>query len=236
LFARPAQLSGTDAALDALAAVNGQGGAALSAFRLGTRDPAYRKRVAVSRAKPPTLAAGPGLDAGSAAALNRLLAAEAKANALVAASAKALWRARTARARHDRAATRRQLRASAKFAAQAASALKRLPALRTSAVNALKAGGVAEVIANPDAVGAFLSAVRRSGLPSYLTGPLTRLGLGRADLKHVRAGVLDQTASGASGPVLIASLGDPNRARTRKTLVKEMSAYSLRARRHRLAR
>src|SRR5436190_6866978 len=41
LFARSAQLSGVDAALDALAAVNGQSGAALSAFRLGGRDPAY---------------------------------------------------------------------------------------------------------------------------------------------------------------------------------------------------
>ena len=85
------------------------------------------------RVKPPTVSAGTGLDVQSAASLNKLLAAEARANALIAAMAKTLWRARGAHAKHDPAAAKRQLRASAMLAGQAATALKRIQALRTAA-------------------------------------------------------------------------------------------------------
>ncbi len=225
-----------NSALDALAAVNGQGAAAMLSFRNGKRDPAFRHRVAVKRAKPPTLSAGPGLDGASAAALNRLLAAEARANALIAASAAALWRARGARARHNRAATRSQLRASARFAGQAATALKRLPSLRTAAVNALRAGGVAEVFPTEDAVNAFFATTRRSGFPSYLGGPLGRLGVGRADLQRLRAAVLEHSTAPAVDAALLKPLADPDREKLRAQLVRELSAFSRRARRHRLAR
>ena len=126
-----------DAALHALAAVNGQGAAAMLSIRFGKPDPAFAQRVTVSPATPPTLSAGSGLDAASAAALNKLLVAEARAHALISAMAKALWRTRAAHAGNNQAAARNQLRSSAAFAAQAVSALGRVQALRTGAAAAL---------------------------------------------------------------------------------------------------
>jgi hypothetical protein len=237
LFARPSTSgsAAVDAALDALAAVNGQGAAATLAIPYGKRDPAFKRKVTAARATPPTLSTGPGLDAGSVAALNTLLRAEARANALIAAMAKTLWRARAAHAKHDRAAARRQLRASATFAAQAATALKTIQALRTAAANALTAGGVAEVIASEAAVTAFLATVATSGIPATLSTPMGKLGVGSADLKNLRARVLDQTVSSGSGPALIAPLTDPARVNALKNLITQMSQFSARARKHPIA-
>jgi len=237
-FAHPAQsgFAPVDAALDALAAVNGQGAAAMLAIRESKRDPAFRQRVAVARAKPPTLSAGLGLDANSAASLNNLLVAEARANALIAAMAKALWRERAAHAKHNRAAAKRQLRASATFADQAVTALKRIQALRTTAANALTAGRVSEVFASDDAVTAFIASVKSSGIPASLSIPMGKLGVGSTDLKHLRAGVVDQTVTSASGPVLIAPLQSPTRASGLKSLISELSKFAKRARKHPIAR
>jgi hypothetical protein len=79
MFARPAQSSSAavDAALDALAAVNGQGAAAMLAVSKGKRDPAFKQKVRVARATPPKVSADAVLNARSAAALNKLLVAEA---------------------------------------------------------------------------------------------------------------------------------------------------------------
>jgi hypothetical protein len=225
-----------NAALDALAAVNGQGTAAMVAFRSGKRDPAFKRKVLVKRAKPPTLSPGPGLDAASVAALNKLLVAEAKANALVAAAATALWRARAAHRKKNKSATRSQLRAASKFAGQAATALKALPALRGAAATALIAGQAAEVFPTEAAVQGFVDSVRRSGLPASLRGPLTRLGASSADVKRLRAGVVDSSVTSGAGPVLIKPLNDPERAKERELLIKGLTAFSRKARRHRLAR
>jgi hypothetical protein len=225
-----------DAALNALAAVNGQGAAAMLAIRDGKRDPAFKQRVTVARAKPPSLSSGPGLDAGSVAALNRLLVAEARANALIAAMAKALWRERAAHARQDHAAAKRQLRASATFAGQAVTALKRIQALRTAAAKALIAGAVSEVLAPDKSVAAFISTVKSSGIPTYLRIPMGRLGVGSTDLEHLRAGVLGQTVTSASGPVLIAPLQNSARARELRSLIVQLQKFSVRARKHPIAR
>jgi hypothetical protein len=237
MFARPAQ-SGSpavDAALVALAAVNGQGAAAQLAFLEGKRDPAFRRKVRVTRVKPPTVVAGPGLNAASAASLNKLLAAEAKAYALVAASAKALWRARAAQVKGQRAFARSQMRASAKLAGQAASALKRLPTLRTAAANALTAGGTVEVFPSEAQVIAFLATVKSGGIPTYLRTPLGALGVGNADLKRLRANLARVTAAGSQA-ALIAPLKDANRDKSRKLLISELSKFSTRARKHPVAR
>ncbi|MGZ4332110.1 MAG: hypothetical protein ACXVFQ_22560 [Solirubrobacteraceae bacterium] len=238
LFAGLAQIgaAGVDGALVALAAVNGQGAAALLAIRGGKRDPAFKHRVTVFRARPPTVTAAAGLDVQSAASLNKLLAAEARANALMAAMAKALWRARAAHAQHDRVAARRQLRASAMFAGQAASALKRIPALRAAAARTLTARGVVEAFASDAEVAAFIARVRSGGIPPSLRPALARLGVTGADLAHLRAGVLGQTVTSASGPVLIAPLTNPARATELRQLTTELSQYSARARRHPIAR
>jgi hypothetical protein len=238
VLARPAQSGSTavDAALDALAAVNGQGAAAMLAIRGGKRDPAFQQNVTVARATPPTLSAGAGLDASSAAALNELLIAQARANALIAAMAKALWRARAAHAKHNRVSAKRQLRASATFAAQASAALKRIPALRTAAANAMSGGGVSEVLAVDTAVTAFVATVKSTGIPASLRTPMGKLGVGSTDLKRLRAGVLDQTLTSATGPVLIAPLKDPARASDLRSLISELSKFSKRARKHPIAR
>ena len=182
--------------------------------------------MTVFRAKPPTVTAAAGLDVQSAAALNKLLAAEARANALIAAMAKALWRSRAAHAKHDRVAARRQLRASAMFAGQAASALKRVPALRSTAARTLSARGVAEVFASDAEVAAFIAGVRSGGIPSSLRPALGRLGVAGIDLAHLRTGVLGQTVTSASGPVLIAPLTNPARATELRQLTTELSHYS----------
>ncbi|HJX22302.1 MAG TPA: hypothetical protein VJ454_14995, partial [Steroidobacteraceae bacterium] len=207
-MARLAQtgIADVDGALNALAAVSGQGAAAMLAIREGKPDPDFKHKVSVFRARPPTVTAGAGLDVKSAAALNKLLAAEAKANALIAAMAKSLWRARGAQANHKRADASRQLRASAMFAGQAVTALKRIPALRTAAAQALSAGAIAEVFASDDEVAAFIARVRSGGIPPSLRPALGRLGVNRADLAHLRTGVLGQTVTSASGPALIAPL------------------------------
>jgi hypothetical protein len=225
-----------DEALDALAAVNGQGAAAMLAVRSGKLDRAFGQKVTKARATPPKLSADDVLDARSVAALNKLLVAEAEAYALIAAMAKSLWRARAAHAKQSSTAARSQLRASATFAGQAVTALKRIQALRTAAANALTAGKVSEVFAFDVAVTTFFASVRASGIPASLRAPMGKLGVDGADLERLRAGVLDQTVSSAVGPVLIAPLKNPNRAMELKSLISELSKFSVRARKHPIAR
>jgi hypothetical protein len=235
LIVRPAESGSAaiDSALLALAAVQGQAAAAALAFGEGKPDPAFRRSVRVARVKPPTVAAGAGLDEASATALNKLLAAEARAYALAAASAKALWRARAAKAKRQRAAARRQLRASSKFAGQAASGLRRVPALRKAAATALSAGGVSEVIATEDQVTTFLAMVKSGAIPADLRSALAALGVGSKDLKRVRAGLLHQTVTSGAGPALIDPLKDAGDV---KAAISQLSKFSKRARRHPIAR
>ena len=238
MFAGSAQSASVavDAALVALAAVNGQGAAAMLAIRNGKRDPAFRQKVTVARATPPKLSADSVLNGGSAAALNKLLVAEAEAYALIAAMAKALWRARAAHAKKNSAAARSQLRASATFAAQAATALKRIQALRTGAARGLKAGKVPEVWAFDPAVDAFVAAVRSGGIPAFAT---RADGQARGWKRRPQA-----AARGSPRPVcdrgrracLIAPLLDPARAKDLKSLISELSKYAARARKHPIAR
>src|SRR5205823_3698226 len=136
VVARPAQSgSAAVAALDALAAVNGQGAAAILGIGGGKRDPAFRRRVTLGRGKP-----------------------------------------------------------------------------ATGAAHAMTAGGVSEVLAFDSAVTAFVATVKSNGIPATLSGPMGKLGVGSADLKRLRAGVLDQSMTSAAGPVLIAPLKDPGGA------------------------
>ena len=165
-----------------------------------------------------------------------MAAAEAKAYALAAASAKALWRARAAKAKGQRASARRQLRTSSKFAGQAATALKRVPALRNAAANALTAGGVAEVTASEEQVTAFLAMVRSGSLPPQLRTALAGLGVSSKDLRRLRAGLLTQTVTSGSGPALIEPLKDSTGASELKKAISQLSQYSKRARRHPIAR
>jgi len=231
--------AGPGAALGALAAVNAQGGAALGAFTDGHHDSAFKRKVTAARPSLARLRAAPGLDAGSASKLNALLAAEARAYAAAAAGATALARARAARTKNDRARARTQLLASARFADQAARALKSVPALRAAAVTALRAGGTAEVLVTADQVSTLQAGVRRGGVPADLRAVLAGLGVrGSADLAHVRAGLVSDVISvdSIAGPALIAPLADPARAKLVRTTSSELARYAAKARKHPIAR
>jgi hypothetical protein len=210
------------AALAALAAVNGQGAAAILGIRNGKRDPKFRQAVKVARVKPPTVAPGLGLDAASAAALNKYLVAQAKANALVAAMATALWRMRAARARRDAASAKRQLRAAAGFAAQASRAMNGLPALQTAAANALTQGQVAEVTVGADGVGAEIAAIKRGSYPPAVKAALAKLGVGAVDLKRLSSNLGRVPALG--GGALIEPLREPSQDTQVALLLNQWSA------------
>jgi hypothetical protein len=218
-------------ALAALAAVDGQGSAAILGIRGGKRDPRFRQTVKVARVKPPAIVAGLGLDAASAAALNKYLAAQANANALIAATATAVWRMRGAQARRDAVAAKRQLRAAAGFASQASRALNKLPALRSAAAGALTAGQVAEVTVGADVVAQGIAAVKSGNFPATLKAGLANLGVGAADLKRMRSGAASVPALG--GGCLIEPLQEVSQD---TQLASALTQWSAKARAHPIAK
>jgi hypothetical protein len=216
------------AALLALAAVDAQAAAAGAAFTDLHVDRAYKRKVVAATPKLPKLAAGPGLDARAARALDTLLAAQAKAFALVLAAATSLARSRAALRKHDRTLARRQALASAAFASQAAKTLRGVPALRAKAAATLTSTGTAEVTATAAQVLALQASVRAGGVPSDLAAQLARLGIRGADLGRVKAALL---ASSAGGPALIAPLADPAVTRTIEASAAALAKYAKAARR-----
>jgi hypothetical protein len=221
-FAPPA---GVNAAVAALAAVNAQGAAAMLSIRFGKRDPNFRSKVKVKRVTPPKLVAGNGLDVNSAAALNKLLAAQAKANSLVAAMSTALWRSRAARRRHNQAAAKRQLRAAIAFGNQAVRAFQKLQTLRDAASSALEAGQVAEVVVGADGVAGF----KATGIPADLRPALAKLGVTSADIKRLRS--FAKTVPDVGGNCLI----EPVRAGQDTLITGLLSTWTTQARFHPLA-
>ena len=204
---RAAAAGGADA-LVALAAVSEL--AALAGDRLssGRSDADYRHRVRARKTALRPIAPGPGLDAAAARELDKLVSAEARAWALVNAWAVAHARSLGAiRARNARAAVT-QARASGRFAAQAAKALRPVPGLRRTAAAALRRAGTPEVTVSERQVIAFQDAVRRDGLPADTRARLTQLGLGRAEQQRVSALIVRRQPGSLAGNVLIAPLAD----------------------------
>ncbi len=232
LLARAAS-SPVDAALLALAAVDAQCAAAGIAFTDLHVDRSYRRKVVAAKPAPAKLQPGPGLDARAASALNALIAAEAKAFALLAASAKSLARARGAARKNDALLTRRQVRAAAAFAAQAAKALRRAAPLRAKAANALTATGTSEVTVSAGDLIALQAAVRTGGVPADLAAALKRLGVAGDDLKRVRKALLAQPSSGG---MLIAPLADTQRTQLLQALAAQLARYAKKARRNPIVR
>jgi hypothetical protein len=194
------------AALLQLAAVNGLREAARRAFSDHPVDPAYQADVVAPRPSLPTLVSGAGLDARATAALEALLATQAKGFANALASAKSLARARGALGQGDDEQAGKQVRAAAKFAKRAAKALRRVPRLREKAVEALMDAGVAEVDTSTDEVLAFQTGVESAGLPGDLAALLVGLGADADDLARLGDSLL---VASTGGPALIAPLADP---------------------------
>jgi hypothetical protein len=192
-------------ALLQLAAVNGLREAARRAFSDHPVDLAYQTKVLAPRPSLPSLASGPGLDARAAAALEALLAAQARGFADALASARSLARARGALSQWDEHQAVKQVRAAAKFAKRAAKGLRRLPKLRAKTVEALTEAGVAEVDTSTDEVLAFQASVESDGLPGDLAALLVGLGADADDLARVRDSLL---VSSTGGPALITPLAD----------------------------
>ena len=236
--ARAAPEVGATNALLVLATTSGQRGAAREAFVDGHRDANFVSTVKVAKVSLPAITADATLDAGSAKALTALTAAQAKASAQIMAGAIALARTRGAMAKHNRAAARRQLLASAKFAEAAAKTLKSETTLRAKAAAALKAGKVEEVNITPDAVAAFVKSVRSSGVPSSLRSLLADVGIKGHDLGRVRAGLLQKDVDPiyAAGPALIAPLSDATDRHDHSQLIADLHAYARSSRRHRIAK
>ena len=225
-----AAAAGSADALVALAAVSHLAALAGDRLRSGRSDANYRRRV---RARKPALrpiAPGPGLDAAAARALDQLVSTEARAWALVDAWAVAHARSLGAiRARNARAAVT-QARASGRFAAQAAKALRPVPDLRKAAAAALEGAGTPEVTVSEREVAAFQDSVRRGGLPADTRARLTQLGLDRAEQKRVAALILRRQPGSAAGNVLIAPLADASTLATMSRLATQLARQATRAR------
>jgi len=216
------------AALLQLAAVNGLREAARRAFSDHPVDPVYQTNVVAPKPSLPTLVSGPGLDARAAAALEALLASQAKGFADALASAKSLARARGALSQGDDKQAAKQVRTAAKFAKRAARALRRVPRLRGKAVEALMEAGVAEVDTSTDEVLAFQASVESVGLPGDLAALLVGLGADADDLARVRDSLL---VSSTGGPALIAPLADAAQTADLESIGLELRRFAKSARR-----
>ena len=218
-----------DMALLQLSAVEALKGTAIAAFADRHTDRAYLRKVATPKPSLPALAPGPGLPQQAAASLTALLAAEAKAFALVLAAATSVARARGALSRKDVKRAKGHVAAAGRFATLAARALKPLPGLRAATATTLRGTGVAEVESRIAEEVAVQASVRDTGVPSDLRALLSRLGVTGDDLK--RASFRLTGAPTPGGPVLIAPLADPGRAREVAGLATAMGRYATSARR-----
>ena len=219
-------------ALLLLAAVNAQGVAAGLALTGTETDRAYKRRVRAAKPRLPKLA-GRGLDPGAAAALDKLLAAEAGAFAQIDAAATALARSRGALRAKSASRARRHALAAAGFCSKASKGLGRLPALRAQASATLRAAGVAEVDVPAAEVSALQASVETSGLPAELVTLLKGLGLGRDDLKRATQAL---TVTAPGGPALIGPLADPARSANLKALSRELGKHARKLRRRPMQR
>ena len=222
--------SGAADALVALGAVQSLGALAADRLRSGSPDSRYRHPVKADKPALAPVAPGPGLDAAAAQALNKLLAAEARAWALLDAAATAFARSLGAiRASNVRAA-RGQARAYGQFAGKAAKALRPVPGLRAAAAAALQSGGTPEVNMTARQVADYQAAVRRGGLPADLRARLTQLGLGRTEQRKVARLILGTEPERVAGDVLIAPLADASRRAALARLAKLLARQAARSR------
>jgi hypothetical protein len=216
-----------DAALLQLAAVNGLRAAVGLALEAQAVDAAYQSNVVVGNGSLPGLESGPGLGPGAAAALDGLLAAQARGFAQALGSAKSLARARGALRQHDLSAARKLVKAAGSFAGRAARALRPVPKLRSKVVGALTTES-AEVNTTAEEVTALQSSVAPGEVPTDLAALLTSLGADASDLSRV--GQVLQTSS-AGGPALIAPLADEAQTATLKSMTKKLGRFAKSARR-----
>jgi hypothetical protein len=210
----------------ALAAVATQGSAVAADFVSNRRDSSYRRAVIAHTPSLPKLPHGPGLSKDSAAALDRLIAAETKAFGLLDAASRCRARARAAEHADDSALVKRQIRAASRFADKGATALKRVPARRLAAARTLRATGAHEVTVTADQVARLQADIRTHGLSAPLRGELRRLGVGRPGLELAIKGILRAPPSEVAGPILIAPLEDQHRSHAISTLASDLASYA----------
>ncbi len=228
--ARAAASAGAADAIVALGAVQAQGALAADLLRSGPPDSRYRHAVRAHRPALRPVAPGTGLDAAAAQALNKLLAAEARAWSLLSAAATAYARSLGAIRASNARAARSQARAYGQFAGKAAKALRSVPGLRAAAAAALQSGGTPEVTMTARQVADFQASVRRGGLPADLRARLTQLGLGRAEQRKVARLILGTEPQRVAGDVLIAPLADASRRAALARLAKLLARQAARSR------
>jgi hypothetical protein len=219
-----AAVPGSADALVAVGAVASLAALAQDTIRSSRVDHAYRRPVKVLRPRLARIAPGAGVDASAAHALDRVLAAEARAWALVYAAAVARGRSLGAiRAGKVRTA-RAQAHAFGHFASRAAKALRALPPLRRAAARALQQSGTPEVTMTLAEIRSGQAAVKAHGLPADLRARLRQLGLGRAEQRRVAKILIG--AKPRTGPVFIAPLADASRFNPTAKLLARAAARS----------
>jgi hypothetical protein len=226
LAAVPAEV---DAALLQLGAVEALYGTAIASFADLHKDKTYLRKVAAPKPSLPPLAAGPALPPQAVSALNGLLAAEAKAFALMLAAATSVARARGALSKKDMKRATGHVSTAGSFASQASKALKPLPAMRANVANTLRAALVAEVNSRIADEVTFQDGLRNTGIPADLRALLARLGVTGDDLVRTRKGLTGAPTTG--GAALIAPLADPQRSKNLQALATALSRYATDAKR-----
>jgi hypothetical protein len=205
-------------------------------IRSDAPDRAYRHPVSAHKPALVAIAPGPGLDAGAAVALTKMLAAEARAWALVYAAAVARGRSLSAlRARNAKAALR-QARASGEFAAGAAKVLGRVPRLRTVALTALRNAGTPEVTVSEAEFRSFQASVRADGLPADVRARLSQLGLNPAEQRRVAKLVLARRPGTLANNVLIEPLADASKQAALRRVARQLRHIAATARKHPITR
>jgi hypothetical protein len=214
-----ASVGAADAVI-ALGAVETVGVLATGRLRSGPPDAHYRQPVKAREPALAPVAPGPGLDAAAAQALNKLLAAEARAWSLLNAAAASYARSLGAIRARDVRAARSQARAYGQFAGKAAKALRSVPRLRAAAVAALQSGRTPEVTITARQVADFQVSVRSRGLPADLRARLIQLGLGHVEQRKVGRLIVGTQSERVAGDVLIAPLADASRSAALAKLAK----------------
>jgi hypothetical protein len=236
--ARP-RASASPGAADALVALRAVAGLAVlthETIRVARPDSRFRRAVRAPRVALKAVAPGPGLDPASADALTKLLAAEARAWALVYAAAVARGRSIGAiKARRKKQALA-QARAAGAFAGKAAKAIRRIPGLRAAALAAFQAGGVAEVSVSYRDARAFQAAVHHTGLPADLAARLAQLGLTTAQRRQIAKLIWNRPTERLTGAQLIEPLADPVRTAALRALTKRLGRLAAKSRRQPISR
>ncbi len=158
------------------------------------------RAIAKPRVPPsPTVAAGGGLDAAVAAALNKLSAAAVRQIGYGRAVVTSVNRAQGARMKKQRTWEERQMRAAGRYAAVMAATLDDEIRLRRDLRRVLADVDLTAASVSDEDVAAFRDALIRGGLPDELVSGLAKLGVSKPEQRLVQGWLLASDPSRFAG-------------------------------------